>query len=337
MEGALKRRHTQNSRAGEDQTTGETLEASTLPVGGRSRRIVLFGAPVAHSLSPVFQQAALDAWQPGWRYEAQEVDAVGLRAGGQAVRQGLLAGANITAPHKALAASLADVVTPTVRVVGAANTWWREGSRLHADNTDVAGVEASLGALAVPEGTGRVVVLGSGGAARAAVWALAGRVARVTVVARRPKEALAWLHPWALEPSLRAQVGALPWTEDPAHRADLAEAFADAVLVVNATSLPRSPDTVDHAAWRLLPWTALRIPWMALDLSYAHVASAFLIRARQAGAERGLDGALMLAVQGAQAFGRWTGAPAPVAVMEGALAAALGRRSLTIDPPHPLR
>src|SRR5690606_25709966 len=129
------------------------------------------GNPVAHSLSPRFQNAA---------FAAAGVDGVyiALRCEAEAV-PGLMTGiaraggaGNVTVPHKALAARLVDRATDAVRRTSACNTFWLEDGRIHGDNTDVAGVRSAMERLTGSVAGARVLLLGAGGAARAAVCAL---------------------------------------------------------------------------------------------------------------------------------------------------------------------
>ena len=253
----------------------------------------MLGHPVAHSRSPAIHGAAFAAAGVDAVYLAFDVvpDQLPTAVAGLAALGAL--GVNVTIPHKTAALSLADVVTEEARLVGAANTlWWTNGA-LHADNTDARGLEVVLRRdVGLPSGA-RVVVVGAGGAARAAAVAL-GRVgAAVSVVARRPDEAAA-VAALAREAGGTAATAGTP------------------VLVVNATPLgwrdePLGTDLLPPA---LRP---RRPDHVALDLVYGR-GTPFLAEARAAGA-RAIDGLAMLVEQAALAFERWTGLPAPRDVM----------------------
>jgi shikimate dehydrogenase len=284
-------------------------------------RLALLGSPVSQSASPAFQQAALDAAGIAGRYEAREVDADGMRAAADAVRAGTLDGANITAPWKALAAELADRRSDVVELLGAANTWVRDADgAVRAENTDPVGVIALCRAFA-PATLGHVVVLGAGGAARAAAWALSRHAERVTVVARRRRDAEEVCADLVVSPLAGdAALGAGRWPTSAWSRRELGRATADAHVVVNATSARGDAAT---QAFALLPWWWWR-DTVALDLSYARTPTAFV----EAAAARRLaahDGAVMLLAQGAASFRAWTGQRAPIGPMREALAATLGR------------
>ena len=109
-----------------------------------SKRIVLLGHPVAHSLSPAFQQAAFDHLGLPVRYELMDVAPKGLAAAVTALRADPdLIGANVTIPHKETIGALLDSVTEETTAIGAVNTITRAGSRLVGRNTDVAGLRGA--------------------------------------------------------------------------------------------------------------------------------------------------------------------------------------------------
>jgi shikimate dehydrogenase len=277
----------------------------TRQVTSATRLIALLGDPVAHSLSPVFQNAALaaaglDAVYLALRARHSEVPGLlrGIaRAGGAG---------NVTLPHKELAAATIEVGTSAVERTGACNTFWLEGERVHGDNTDVVGVaEAARSLLGGPPAGARVLLLGAGGSARAAVAAMLDRGADEIVIANRTAEKAESL-------ARRFQGGPrLP-------RALPLEALGDERfdLVINATSLglrPKQP----------LPLSPEHGPSIgaALDLVYSRSGTPW-VRALQARGIPAADGREMLIFQGAASFERWWGMPAPVEQMRSALAEA---------------
>lgn len=269
------------------------------------RRLVLLGHPVAHSLSPTFQQAALDALGIALRYTAVDVDPAGLPAALLSLRAESAAG-NITVPHKVAALGLCDVVSETAQRVGAINTFWTDTSgRLCGDNTDVGGFErAAHRLMRRPLGGTRVLVLGAGGAAlavREAVRKADG--ATLLAATRRPEQARA----------LAAPLGARASVVGP-DEAELREAAERAHLVVNTTPLGLQAGD----AFPLQPnW--LRPDQAVLDLTYRREGcTAWVAACRDAGIPAD-DGLEMLLEQGALAFERWLGMPAPRDVMRAAI------------------
>lgn len=279
------------------------------PRSTRVQRLVLLGHPVAHSLSPTFQNAALEAAGYPVRYEAVDVlwHELALTLG-QLSRNG--GAGNVTVPHKRAAVAWCDEVTELARTVGAINTFWVEDGRLHGDNTDVAGAAAALrevlaarGDVVPPE---KVALLGAGGASAAFVAAVARVLpyARVVVWARRPDKAGAL---GAVAPGRVAVAESLD------------AALGGAGLVVNATPLGLRADD-------LLPCPVAALPPRAavLDLVYGSDETAWVRAARRAG-HVAADGLTMLVEQGAAAFERWFGHAPDRDAMWGAVHARTGR------------
>lgn len=261
--------------------------------GAATRVFALLGDPVGHSLSPAFQNAALqhlglDGIYVALRCAAEDAPALvrGLaRAGG---------GGNVTVPHKAVVLDALERRTAAVERTGACNTFWLEDGRVCGDNTDVAALRASL---PVDPAAATVLVLGAGGAARAAVDALlAARADRVLVHNRTRRRAEALVERFA-DPRLRV-----------AHAPD--EGPVD--LVINATSLglhEEDPPPVDLG--RLCAGAVF-------DAVYRPGGTSFIREARRRGlpAADGLD---MLVRQGAAAFERWWRREAPIDAMRRAV------------------
>ncbi|MDB5099661.1 MAG: shikimate 5-dehydrogenase [Cyanobacteria bacterium RYN_339] len=271
----------------------------------------LLGYPLGHTLSPPMHQAALAALGLPGTYEALPVPADRLAGAMAGVRAWRLPGLSVTIPHKVAVMAYLDEVTPLAQRIGAVNTIYWDGDKLCGDNTDYAGFRACL-----PPGTvagQAVTVLGAGGAARAAVLALADEgAARVHLVARRQAAAE------ALRDQLLPgeQAGAIVPFED---LPELQRILAESRLVVNATPLGM------HGKTAPLPGDALAaLPADAhvMDMIYAPAETPLMAAARA----RGLavsNGAEMLLHQAAFAFERWTGAQAPLAAMREALHAGL--------------
>ena len=271
---------------------------------------MLLGDPVAHSVSPALHNAAFRAQGMDLRYLAARVPADRLA---DAVR-GLWAlggvGANVTVPHKRAALALASEATPTAAALGAANTLARTDGGWRADNTDVAGFLAPLGAHRRRLEDASVVVLGAGGAARAVVYAALSRLgpARLAVVARRPEQAEALLRD--LDGAGKAEtVARTPDHAGPDVRG--------ADLVVNATPVGMG----DGAS----PWPDaddFRPGQIVYDLVY-RPAETPLMRAARARGATVVGGLPMLLGQAAGAYRQWTGRDFPHAVAERAALDAL--------------
>ena len=272
----------------------------------------VLGWPVAHSRSPAMHNAAFAALGLDALYVPIAVPPERLAAAIGALRTLGIAGANATLPHKAALLGLLDEVEPAARAIGAVNTIVRDGQKLIGANTDAEGLARSLLQAGVQLSGARVVVLGTGGASRAAVVGLAGAGAeRVVVAGRRPEQAE------QLVTELRAHCA-------PAELAacDLAAMPADVLaqcdLLVQATSATLGESAAAHAFAASVPLADLRADAVVCDLVYKPLNTALMLRAQARGL-RTVDGLGMLLHQGALAFARWTGHEAPVDVMRAAL------------------
>lgn len=268
-----------------------------------TRLIALLGDPVAHSLSPTFQNAALRAAGLDGVYVALRSDADAFAALLHGIAAAGGAG-NVTLPHKERAAHLVHCPTDAVRRTGACNTFWLHKGRLHGDNTDVHGVASAVSALlGQPAHGARVLLLGAGGAARAALCALLDQgVAEVVIHNRTPARAAELVR--AFE-GANAKLSLLNRPER------LAASPFD--LIVNATSLGlRAGDALP------LPADLALRAGAGLDLVYAPNETAWVRHLRGRGIPAA-DGLEMLLRQGAAAFERWWDCAAPLEAMRAAL------------------
>ena len=270
----------------------------------------LIGWPVEHSLSPVMQNAAFAEGGLDWTYELWPTPLEGLAERVMGLRQAGVAGANVTVPHKTAVLPLLDEVQPGAAAVGAVNTIVHDGLQLIGYNTDLAGFWQALAEVGGAPAGGRAVVLGAGGAARAACAALLQHGIPVLVLARRMEAA----HQLADELGDLGPIGGGPLAA-----ATLRLVLRDAALLVNATSVGMWP-AVDASP--LPPGVPLPPHLLVYDLVYRPRQTRLLAQAAAAGC-RTLDGQGMLLHQGAAAFTLWTGQPAPIAVMRAALERAM--------------
>jgi shikimate dehydrogenase len=245
----------------------------------------VLGFPVGHSRSPAMMNAAFAELGLDWRYVKLPIPPERFAETVRALPASGYRGANVTIPHKLAAHELADELSDAARAIGAVNTLsFFEGGRIAGDNTDAGGLVDALGEPV--EGLS-ALVLGAGGAGRAAAWALREAGARVAVWNRTPERARA----------LAEELGVACGSE------------AQAELLVNATSVGlRAEDAVSE-----LPLEALE-PRTVVDLVYGPHATEL---ARWAGERRArfVDGLEVLVRQGARSLERWTGQRAPLDVM----------------------
>ena len=289
--------------------------------GGPSTRLfVLLGHPVAHSLSPLFQQAALGALALDAVYLAADIEAehlppvlAELR---QAMASGRVGGANLTLPHKQSVLPHLHALEENARLAGAVNTLVAApalapggGVGLRGHNTDIDGLRQCLDEAGVSLAGAVVLVLGAGGMARAAVVAALGAgAATVRVLARAPERArdllasVAAVWPEALPPCAHGGLDPLP-----------PGVLDDATVLVQCTSLGLQEDDPSPLSLRGAP------PGLfVLDAVYAPQPTALLRDARQAGL-RASDGLGLLLHQGARSLQLWTGLAPPLESMRRSL------------------
>ena len=274
------------------------------------RVVGLIGHPVGHSRSPAMQQAAFDALGIPGRYELWDTPADQLAERVAALREPEVVGANVTIPHKTAVVAYLDAVAPeATRWGGAVNTVVRvetpSGVRLVGHNTDVEGLSRALDEHDAWSAGQRLLILGAGGAALAAVAAATRHGADVCIAARRIEAA-------------RAALGAdeAGRTLDLADHAALASALARTSLLINATPV----GTRDPEASPLPPGLLRHLPAgsFVFDMVYNPPETA-LVRAARAAGLRAVGGLEMLLYQGAASFSLWTGRPAPLDAMRAAL------------------
>jgi shikimate dehydrogenase len=268
-------------------------------------RLGVLGWPVAHSRSPAMHNAALAAMGlSDWHYQRLPVPPMLFEETVRGLGAAGFEGANVTIPHKEAALALAGEASPTARAIGAANTLTFAGDgAILAENTDAPGLIAALGFS--PRGMS-AQVLGSGGSARAAVWALLDAGAGPVWVWNRTAERAE-----RLAAELGASATAAP------RRAD---------LLVNCTSVGLS---VERSATEAEALNHLHLTGDQIG-EYSHVAdlvyrsgSTPLLAAAEARGLGTTDGLEILIAQGALSLEGWTKRFPPLEVMRAAAAAAV--------------
>jgi shikimate dehydrogenase len=279
----------------------------------KARRFAVIGDPVGHSKSPAMHAAAYRALGLPHVYEAVRATAEEVPRVVDALRQGLYDGLNVTVPHKERVLPLVDAVQPGARAAGAANTLVRaDDGRLTAHNTDAPALAAELRALAgpgAPWAGARALVLGSGGAARAAVAAFAELgVGEILVRARAFDDAARRERFLASAP---APVTLQSWAA--------ARSEEGVLALVQATSAGMTGGSPGDEVAGVVGWASVPDAAVAIDVVYAPRDTPWLRAARARGL-RADDGLGMLARQGALALELWLGVPAPLDAMRRAIA-----------------
>jgi shikimate dehydrogenase len=286
-----------------------------------TKRVVLIGHPVAHSLSGAMQQAAFDDQGIDATYELWDRPPLGLADAVAEIRGDDFLGANVTIPHKERIVPLVDRLTDDAHVTGAVNTITKEGKRLVGHNTDVPGFKVALDRLVGKQKMPRhAVVLGAGGGARAVVYGLITEGFQRVVVFNRHLHRAEGLVKHFGRSAAHMELRAMPW-----HESIIESELGKAKVLVNATSIGLLGDETP------IPGEVIPPELLVLDLIYNR--TRFLREAEAAGCIV-QDGELMLLHQGAAAFNLWTGKPAPLELMQRKLeeARAGGVRSAEGEP-----
>ena len=283
-------------------------------ITGKTRLLAVIGAPIGHSLSPIIQNAALHAAGLDYVYTALPVRADALASAVRGLRDASIAGFNVTIPFKTEIIPLLDALSEDARRIHAVNTVVIEDGRLVGHNTDVAGFLAGFAERGIALTGKNAVLIGAGGAARAALWGLLrSGVSSVAIGVRSVEKGAALAADFAADGDVRAVS-----FDDAAWIA----ACSDADLVVQTTPLGMTPHTEE-----MPPVDAAMINPSAVvyDLIYTPAETRFLREARARGCET-INGETMLVAQGAEAFHLWTGKRPDVELMKRVLREELSRR-----------
>jgi len=270
------------------------------------KRLAVLGRPIAHSRSPAMHNAALRerGLDGEWSYEALDVGPEEFERFVLSMASEGFAGANVTIPHKHSALDLADQASEVATGIGAANTLSFADGRIVADNTDAPGLIGALEEAGATPAGARALVLGAGGAGRAAAWALREAGARVTVANRTAARAE------ALADQLRVESRPL----------DAPDPLGGVDLLVNTTSVGLHSARKDSpGADRDLKQLGFRADdlhdrLVVVDMAYGPVETelAAVAKARKLTTIDGLD---ILVHQGAASFRLWTGIEPPMETM----------------------
>jgi shikimate dehydrogenase len=281
-------------------------------------RLGVFGDPVAHSLSPQMQNAALRAFDINTQYARFHIRANELRSALRFMRELDFVGINLTVPHKIAALTQIDDADESANHCGAVNTLRLHEDKLIGANTDGEGFSRAVRSeFSIDLRDLRVMILGAGGGTGHAIaWQCAlencERLVMVNRTAAKTSAIVERLRRFFAEPRVLgpvARLEAVPWDET-AIRAQL----TNIDLIVNTTPLGMNPS--DPAP---IPARLLAPHHMVFDCVYCPSKTALLRAAEEAGA-RGANGLSMLLHQGALSFSIWFNREAPIEAMRSAIA-----------------
>ena len=278
------------------------------------KRLGIIGYPIGHSISPVFQQAALDDSELDASYTSWEIAPEDLEKFINDIRDPDVIGINVTVPHKESVLRLLDDIDDWALRAGAVNTIVNRDGRLVGYNTDGIGFLRGLRHNQDFNLNGKtILIIGAGGSARGVVLALSGESVGHIIIANRTLARAQVLVSLALELGISAQAVSLDGQE-------LALAGVQANLIVNCTSIGMAHTPEE----KLSPLMLQQIPPTCLvyDLVYNPLETQLLREAARAGADT-MNGIKMLVYQGAASFELWFERQAPVQIMLSAADAAI--------------
>jgi len=281
-----------------------------MAITGKTRVVGVWGYPVAHSLSPVMQNAALAKLGLDWVYVPFTVDPGTIRSAVDSVRSLGLVGVNVTVPLKELIGPLLDEIDPTAAGINSVNTIVNNDGTLRGYSTDGEGLLWDLQDKgAMPSPASSVLVLGAGGAARAIVYAFVKQGFTVSISNRTIVRAQ------RLAADLDVDARVIEWSSG-----SLSAAARRAALVVNTTTLGMHDSGIEDLA--IFEPDCITTGQTLYDIVYAPPETAMMKIARGGGA-KAFNGLGMLVRQGALSLKLWTGldlSEMPVEAMEIALA-----------------
>lgn len=282
----------------------------SITIRGKTRILGIFGDPVAHSLSPLMQNAALAQAGIDAVYVPFHVRPEHLEAAVAAIRSLDLWGVNVTVPHKEAVLRYLDAVDPAARLIGAVNTIVNRGGVLTGYNTDAAGLLCSLAEDLHFDPCGRrILLLGAGGACRAALVALGQAGAAWIGIANRSRQRAEDLVDEFSEVFKGTNLAV--FSLDPA---ELSAALPQVDLLLNTSAVGlRGESFVDF------PWDNLSTDAFVYDMIYGRATP--LRQSARARGHRTTDGLGMLAAQGEEAFFLWTAKRPPAGAMKARLLA----------------
>ena len=281
-----------------------------------TKLIALLGCPVKHSVSPQFQNAALECLGINTKYLAFEVFEENITNAVKGLNALGAVGANITVPHKQSVFKLCDKCSPEAKVIEAVNTIKFENGKAIGFNTDAYGLAASLNENNQSFKNKKIVILGAGGAARAAVTqAIFDGAEEIYVINRTISKAE------SLVQNISEKVKLLADNEKPENFPEISaggydvikKALKNSSILINASSIGLKNDD-SH----LFDYTIIESNIFVYDMIYNPPFTPLLLDAKRKGCKTS-NGLTMLLHQGAKAFEIWFSRPAPLELMRNKL------------------
>lgn len=274
-----------------------------MSITGKTRLCGVIGDPIEHSLSPILHNAAFNSLKLDYAFLAFKVKSAEVGNAISGMRALGILGLNVTMPHKKAVISHLDEIDQTAKFLNAVNTIHNKNGKLFGFNTDGIGALKALKENGVNPAGKKVLLLGSGGAARAIAYALAKEADELVVLNRTVEQAKELA-------SLLNRTFSKKVVADSLTPSAIQENLQGCDILVNATSVGMKP----NANQSLIAPEWLKPNLAVMDIVYNPIETKLAKDAKSAGAKV-VSGVEMLIYQGAASFEIWTGKSAPVEVM----------------------
>ena len=278
-----------------------------ISVGGEFmiRSVGIIGNPLGHSISPVFQQAAFDYLKLNVEYKIWETSSSDFQEVVQNLRKVECLGANITIPYKEEVIEYLDDLDPKAKLIGAVNTIVKNNNKLIGYNTDAFGFIQSIKANSnFSFKAKKALILGAGGAARAAAFSMIDEGINSLVIANRSLERAN---------KLGEDISGFIEVETLDLKSSYFEKFVGSSnLIVNASSVGMAHTDLNNQSLIKVDWISQGS--LVFDMVYNPITTSLIADSRKAGLET-INGLSMLIYQGAASFNLWTNRDAPIQIM----------------------
>ncbi|MDR1992940.1 MAG: shikimate dehydrogenase [Nitrososphaerota archaeon] len=286
-----------------------------MTISGKTRICGIIGDPIEHSLSPIMHNAAFEASGLDYTYLAFKVKPAGIANAVEGMRALNIRGLNVTMPHKNTVMANLDRIDLSAQIINSVNTILNKENLLLGFNTDGIGAVKALKENGAELKGRKVLLLGSGGAARAIAHSVVKEADELAVLNRTVKHAQALAKLLERSVNKKIAVGSLS-------PSDIQQNLQDSDILINATSIGMKP----HPDISPIPPKLLRSNLSVMDIVYNPLETKLSKDAKNAGAKI-ISGVEMLIYQGAVAFEIWTGKTAPVEIMRQTIFSHLQRKA----------
>jgi shikimate dehydrogenase len=278
-----------------------------MAITGKTRICGVIGDPIEHSLSPTMHNAAFKEIGLDLVFLAFKVTPDQVENAVKGVRSLNILGLNVTMPHKNKIISYLDKLDPTAEYLKSANTILNANGLLTGFNTDGTGAMQALLQNGTDPNGKKMLILGSGGAAKAIAFAAARTTDQIVILNRTPNKSQEFAK--NLNHTLKTKIEGDALTSQ-----SIEKNMQDAQIIINATSVGMQP----HDKISLIPPKLFKQTQTILDIVYNPIETKLLNDAKKAGAKT-VNGVEMLIHQGAASFEIWTNKPAPIEAMRKAI------------------